>query len=189
MELEQVVHDLDGALFSVDQSGVPFKGFQLGVGPYGEPQLLAAVAKHLNTLPAYDGAVQTKRTPDILIQRRWALEFKLARPFGDNGREAENWSVNLLHPYEGNVSLIGDCLKLQRLGGLERKGVVAVGYEHTPPKIALGPLFDAFEVVATRVLGIRIGPRVQVIRTGLSHPVHQQFLIAAWEVMSPTVSH
>jgi len=41
-----------------------------------------------------------------------ALEFKIARPFGDNGKEAENWSVNLPHPYAGNVSVIGDCLKL-----------------------------------------------------------------------------
>src|SRR5207302_10748286 len=34
------------------------------------------------------------------------------RPFGDNGSLAENWSVNLLHLYEGNTSLLGDCLKI-----------------------------------------------------------------------------
>jgi hypothetical protein len=28
----------------------------------------------------------------------------------NNGKEAETWSVNLLHPYPGNVSVIGDCL-------------------------------------------------------------------------------
>jgi hypothetical protein len=53
------------------------------------------MARHLNALPAYAGAVRTKRTPDLLIPGAWALEFKLARPFGDNGKEAENWSVNL----------------------------------------------------------------------------------------------
>ncbi len=183
MKLEQVVTDLGAALVTIDQCGVPFKQFQPGVGPYGEPQLLAALARHLNTLPEYDRAARTKRTPDLLIPGLWALEFKLARPFGDNGREAENWSVNLLHPYEGNVSLIGDCLKLQRLSGVERKGVVVVGYEHTPPKIALSPLLLAFELVATQVVGVRIGPRVQVIRSGLCHPVHQQLLVAAWEVL------
>jgi hypothetical protein len=183
LELEQVVSDVGDALVSVDQCGVPFKQFQAGVGPYGEPQLLAAVAEHLNTLPVYDRAVRTKRTPDLLIPGRWALEFKLARPFGDNGREAENWSVNLLHPYEGNVSLVGDCLKLQRFGGVERKAVVVVGYEHTPPKIALAPLLDAFELVTLRVAGVRIGRRVQIVRSGLCHPVHQQLLVAAWEVL------
>jgi hypothetical protein len=153
------------------------------VGPYGEPQLLAGVTRHLNTIPAY-GLVKTKRTPDLLIPNQWALEFKLARPFGDNGREAENWSVNLLHPYAGNVSLIGDCLKLQSLRGAERKAVIAVGYEHTPPKIPLSPLFDAFELVATKVAGVRLGTREQIIQTNLCHPVHQQFLVAAWEVLS-----
>lgn len=127
MELEQVITDVAAGLAAIDRCGVRFKTFQPGVGPYGEPQLLGGVAQYLNTLPAYSGSVRTKRTPDLLIPQCWALEFKLARPFGDNGKEAENWSVNLLHPYPGNVSLIGDCLKLRGLGGIERKAVVVVG--------------------------------------------------------------
>jgi hypothetical protein len=184
MELEQVISDVAAALASIDRSGVTFKQFKPGVGPYGEPQLLAAVARHLNALPSYNGSVCTKRTPDLLIPDRWALEFKLARPFGDNGKEAENWSVNLLHPYAGNVSLIWDCLKLERLGGVERKGAVVVGYEHTPPRIPLAPLIDAFELVASKVVGVRIGRRVEINQANLCHPVHQQFLVAAWEVLS-----
>jgi len=135
------------------------------------------------SLPAYGGTVRTKRAPDLLLPREWALEVKLARPFGDNGNEAESWSVNLLHPYEGNVSLIGDCLKLQKLGGPERKGAVVVGYEHSPPRIRLAPLLEAFELIADRVVGIRLGSRVHVTRSGLCHPVHQQLLVAAWEVL------
>ena len=183
MQLEQVVSDIVDALVAIDASGVPFKQFQPGVGPYGEPQLLRAVAKHLNAMPVYAAAVQTKRTPDLLVKGHWALEFKLARPFGDNGKEAENWSVNLLHPYEGNVSVIGDCMKLQHLNGTERKAVIAIGYEHTPPRISLEPLFAAFELVATKVAGIQLGSRVQLTHRGLCHPVHQQLLIAAWEVL------
>ena len=183
VELDEVVRDIAAALLAVDGCEVPFKRFQPGVGPYGEPQLLGAVAKHLNTLPAYRGSVRTKRTPDLLIAGQWALEFKLARPFGDNGNEAENWSVNLLHPYEGNVSLIGDCLKLQKLDRRERRAAVVVGYEHTPPRISLGPLLESFEIVATKVIGIRLGPRIQIGRSGLCHPVHQQLLVAAWEVL------
>ena len=71
-----------------------------------------------------------------------AIEVKLARPFGDDGKEAENWSVNLLHPYAGNTSLIGDCLKLERFDGSERSAAVVVGYEHTPPQISLAPLLS-----------------------------------------------
>lgn len=127
MELEQVVVEVASALVAVDSCGIPFKQFRTGVGPYGEPQLLGAVARHLRTLPLYGGAVKTKRTPDLLIPDHWALEFKIARPFGDNGKEAEDWSVNMLHPYSGNVSLLGDCLKLQQLNGAERKAAIVVG--------------------------------------------------------------
>src|SRR5262245_6835967 len=147
MELEQIVDDIASGLVAIDGCGVAFKQFQPGVGPYGEPQLTAAVARHLNALSPYGRAVRSKRTPDLLIPGWWALEFKLARPFGDNGNEAENWSVNLLHPYEGNVSVIGDCLKLDRRSGPERKASVVIGYEHTPPRIQLEPLFLAFEAI------------------------------------------
>ncbi|HXJ33683.1 MAG TPA: hypothetical protein VMS22_06535 [Candidatus Eisenbacteria bacterium] len=184
MELARVVDDVVEGLVALDGCGIGFKQFRPGVGPYGEPQLVGAVAKHLNGLPAYGGSARTKRTPDLLIPGQWALEFKIARPFGDNGKEAENWSVNLLHPYPGNVSVIGDCLKLQTLNGNERKAVVVVAYEHTPPEISLAPLLDAFEIVATRIAGIRLGPRVQRMHSGLCHPVHQQLTVAAWEVLT-----
>ena len=98
MNLEEVVDDNLDALVSVDASRVPFKEFQPGEGPYGEPQLLKLIADYLNRLPNYPNRVITKRTPDLLIPNEWAIEFKITRPFGDNGKEAENWSVNLLHP-------------------------------------------------------------------------------------------
>ena len=183
VELQEVVTDLASSLISLDTCGKPWKHFQPGVGPYGEPQLLRYVAQSLNGLPAYGRTVQTRRTPDLLILGHWAIEFKLARPFGDNGKEAENWSVNLLHPYAGNVSLIGDSIKLLQLDGSERKAVVAIGYEHTPPRICLSTLFDAFEVIAREVVKVNLGTRIQLLRPGLCHPVHQQLVIAAWQVL------
>jgi hypothetical protein len=182
MELEQVVADIVGALVAIDSSRVPFKAFQPGVGPYGEPQLVRFVTTHLNSLTAYGGTARTQRTPDLFLPKHWALEFKLARPFGDNGKEAENWSVNLLHPYEGSTSVIGDCIKLEKLDGPERKAAIVIGYEHTPPQINLAPLLRAFELVATGVMGLCLGQRHQVVRTGLVHPVHQQLTVSAWEV-------
>lgn len=182
-ELLDLVTDIADSVVSIDGCGVPFKNFQPGAGPYGEPQLLRQVVDHLNKLPRYGGAAQTKRTPDILIRGYWGLEVKIARPFGDNGKEAENWSVNLLHPYRGNTSLIGDCLKLAELAGPERKAAVVVGYEHTPPIISLAPLLSAFEVVAKQIMGIHLSTKTQVIRPGLGHPVHQQVVVAAWEIL------
>lgn len=182
MKLDELIVDAADALLNLDRSAIPFGNYQPGVGPYGETKLVAAVAKHLNALPPYGAAAVTKRTPDLLLPGQWALEFKIARPFGDNGHEAENWSVNVLHPYAGNVSLIGDCLKLQKLPGAERKGAVVIGYEHSLPKISLTPLFEAFELLASQINRIRLGPRVEVVRDGLRHPVHQRLRMAAWEV-------
>jgi hypothetical protein len=183
MELQAVIADVASALVEIDASKVPFRDFQPGIGPYGEPQLVKGIAARLNQQSAYQGRVVTKRTPDLLIKGYWALEFKIVRPFGDNGREAENWSVNLLHPYAGNVSSLGDCLKLQSLELIERKAAIVIGYEHNPPLISLSPLIESFELIATRVLGIVLSPRVEESRRNLIHLVHQQLTVFAWEVL------
>jgi hypothetical protein len=140
------------------------------------------LAEHLNRSPQYAERVKTTRTPDLLITGLWALEIKIARPFGDNGKRAENWSVNLLHPYPGNTSLFGDCLKLRSLECQEQKAVLAIGYEHDPPQISLEPLARSFEVVATQVLSIQLGRRMSAVRTGLIHPVHQRLTVMGWTV-------
>ena len=183
MKLDETISEIADALAQIDANGVPFRMFQPGVGPYGEPQLVKLIAEYLNRLPKYRGAVRTKRTPDLLIPNEWAMEFKIARPFGDNGREAENWSVNLLHPYEGNVSTLGDCYKLARLQCAERKAVVVIGYEHLPAKVDLTPLIESFEAVAKYVAGIELSHRVEYRRDRLVHPVHQSVRIFAWEVL------
>ena len=121
MELNEVVTDIADALVKVDRSAGGSRAFQPGVGPYGEPQVVKRIAAYLNDLDRYHNAALTKRTPDLLIPGEWAIEIKIARPYGDNDREAENWSVNLLHPYPGNVSTIGDCHKLVGLPCRERR--------------------------------------------------------------------
>jgi hypothetical protein len=123
MNLEELVSDVTEALVWVDASGESFRTFRAGVGPYGEPQLVKLIANYLNKLPKYHKSVRTKRNPDLLVPNEWAAEFKITRPFGDNGKEAENWSVNLLHPYPGNVSSIGDCQKLGNYKGPERRAI------------------------------------------------------------------
>jgi len=55
-----------------------------------------------------------------------------------------------------------------------RRAVVVIGYEHDPPEIELAPLFAAFEAVARDVMGFKLGERVEELRTGLVHTVHQR---------------
>jgi hypothetical protein len=112
----------------------------------------------------------------------------LRGPFGNNGLPAEHWSENLLHPYPGNTSSLGDCVKLLSLGLVERKAVMIIGYEHTPPRVTLDAAVLGFEVLAREVVKLRLSRRVEELRAGLVHPVHQQLRVFAYEVLGTLVS-
>ena len=155
------------------------KSFKPGIGPFGEPQIVRILAKRLTDKGI---SAQTKRTPDLDIQNKWAIEFKIVRPFGDNGREAENWSVNMLHPYSGNVSLIGDAIKLSKLDTYPQKGLFIIGFEHDPAKVSLDPLIASFELIAQQVININLGKRIEQKRNGLVHPEHQVLRCIGWEI-------
>ena len=101
-----------------DAQSPRFRTYRPGIGPFGEPQLVRSVAEALTArgIPS-----RTRVTPDLDIEDETAVEFKIARPYGDNGKEAENWTANLLHPYAGNTSLIGDAMKLSKLPGYTQK--------------------------------------------------------------------
>jgi hypothetical protein len=50
-------------------------------------------------------------------------------------------------------------------------------------------LIEAFELIAERVVAIRPGPRIEVRRARLIHPVHQCMRAFAWEVLGRTRWH
>ena len=182
--LETVIDCFGRALTAIDRSGKAHKKFQAGIGPYGEAD---AVRLALDCMSAecpklFSNAV-VKRVPDLLIPGKWALEFKIIRPFGDNGKPAEHWSENILHPYPGNTSSLGDCLKLLTSGLSERKAIVVFGYEHTSAQIPLEPAITSFELIADQVLNISISLRLERRIESLKHPVHQVLRIFAWEVL------
>jgi hypothetical protein len=120
LKLKTVVSDVANSLVSIDKSRerAPMqKGgfYHAGVGPFPERLLLSRISGILGSKTVYKGKLEIgTKCPDLLIRGSWAFEFKIARPYGDNGKEAEagDWSVNVIHPYEGNVSSLGDCMKL-----------------------------------------------------------------------------
>src|SRR4030066_2543895 len=192
VELEKIVGDFSTALKTVDATApVGSSGrFKPGVGPLTESEAIAFCLAHLLTVDphTYGNAAPAKyrgsrATCDLVIPGQWAIEFKLARPFGDNGKPAERWSENLLYPYSGNTSSIGDCLKLLESSITERKSVMVIGYEHTPPKISLEPAIHSFELIANRVVGLQLGTRCERKVLGLIHPHHQQATIYGWGVL------
>lgn len=180
----RLVNHFAEALRWIDESRVPFKELRPGVGPYGEPQVVRRCLEYLrDRYPEEYSGAKTKRNPDVLIPGRWALEFKIVRPYGDNGREAEHWSQNLLHPYPGNVSSIGDIISLLSLERSEKKGVVVFTYEHDPPRTPVGVMVDCFEALARDVLRLPLGPRHAAELANLVHPVHQKATVYGWQII------
>jgi hypothetical protein len=180
MEYPQLVETIADILKKLDSERPVHKTFQPGIGPFGEPQIVRIIAQRLTDMGV---EAQTRRSPDLDIGGVWAIEFKIVRPFGDNGREAENWSVNVLHPYAGNVSLIGDAMKLSNdLHMYRNKGLFVIGFEHDPARISLDPLIDSFELVTRHVMRIALGERIEEKRTNLCHPEHQVLRCIGWQL-------
>ncbi len=152
MEYPDLIRIIADILKEYDEEKPIHKAFKPGIGPFGEPQIVNIISERLTKQGIL---AKTRRTPDLDIQSEWAIEFKIVRPFGDNGKEAENWTINLLHPYPGNASLIGDALKLIQLPNYKHKGLFVIGYEHNPAKISLDPIIDSFELIAQKVMRLK----------------------------------
>ncbi len=189
------VNDFAVALKAVDKTGPQgasrTRTYRPGVGPLTEDDAINRALLFLKTeiRPAIYSSASSRPYPnsrqkcDLVIPNEWAIEFKLIRPFGDNGIEAEHWSENILHPYAGNTSSIGDCIKLSQSGFPERKAIVVFGYEHFPPQIELETAVRSFEVVAEQVIGIQLSECHFAQFGPLIHPVHQQGKIFGWEIL------
>jgi hypothetical protein len=193
-QLNKVVGDFAGAFKAVDSTAPQGKSrsrtYAPGIGPLTEEEAVGRALAYLKqSRPDYYKAAGPKRYPgdrrkcDLVIPSEWAIEFKLIRPYGDNGKEAEHWSENILHPYPGSTSSIGDCMKLLTSGFAERRAVIVFGYEHESPQIRLDIAVKAFEVIATEVWGIRLGPRSYAEFDELIHPCHQRGKVYGWEIM------
>jgi len=189
VSLDELVEDFADGLKAADVTAPQTKSYRPGIGPCSEAGAIALALKEMQRkrpqayLAAQLGARYpgSQQTCDLRLPGEWVAEVKLARPFGDNGKEAEHWSENLLHPYKGNVSAVGDCLKLISSGFAERKAVIVYGFEHSPPMIQIDTAVRAFELIV-KMLSMPISPRSSQTRVGLIHPVHQQLVVFGWEL-------
>ncbi len=187
MELEIVIKAFAAGLHAVDTSAIAHKAFRPGVGPYGEADAIRRALAHMREHQAdLFGNAKAKRLPDILIPEQWAIEAKIVRPFGDNGLPAEHWSENILHPYPGNTSSLGDCMKLLQSGLPERRGIIVFGYEHAKAVVPLDPAIRSFELLAAQIMHVKLSSRIERRIEGLIHPIHQVLRVFAWEVLSDT---
>jgi hypothetical protein len=111
---------------------------------------------------------------------RWAIEAKMLRIMGDNGKPNDNILMHILSPYPAHRSALTDCEKLVASGFEGKKAVLIFGYEYDG--FPMEPALWAFETLARSK--VRLSERYQAQMTNLVHPVHQRGRVIAWEVSS-----
>ncbi|MEU8158757.1 hypothetical protein [Micromonospora parva] len=195
INLPQLVADFATALRETDArrpQAVSSTGraYQPGIGPHTEQHTLRLVAEELVALdPAYQEYSLDVPYPGPGRQRcdwclgspsawDWAIEAKMLRLFGDNGKPNDNMLTRVLSPYPAHRSALTDCDKLASSALPGRKAVLIFGYDYDGWEMDLAIV--AFEALARR--RVDLGDRHMATYDRLVHPVHQRGRVFAWEI-------
>ncbi|MFI6757986.1 hypothetical protein ACIBF5_02400 [Micromonospora sp. NPDC050417] len=201
IELPQLVRDFASALQTADakrpQATSPTKRtYQPGIGPHTEQDTIKLVLNELADLsPGYRKDGLNVRYPGTSRQRcdwclgeppswDWAIEAKMLRLFGDNGKPNDNMLTRVLSPYPAHGSALTDCDKLVSSTLPGRKAILIFGYDYKEQKVEMEmePAIQAFETLAR--LRVNLGDRFVATYDQLVHPVHKRGRVFAWEIAS-----
>ena len=166
--------------------------YQPGIGPHSEARTVELVLAEMEGWPAspYVGKVAAEiRYPRTLRSRcdlclgtppewDWAIEIKMLRLMGDNGKPNDNILMHILSPYPVHRSALTDCEKLLASGLAGRKGILIYGYDYEG--FPMDPAIEAFEVLAARRVALSV--RVEAAIEGLVHPIHKSGRVFGWEI-------
>jgi hypothetical protein len=165
--------------------------YQPGIGPHTEAQTIKLVMTHLAQAdpPRYSAyrlgvpyADGTRQACDVCLGGQapweWAIEVKMLRFIGDNGKLNDNMVMHILSPYPERRSALTDCTKLvaSQLGS--RKAIVIYGYDD--PDWPMDPAIDAFETLAAQ--RVKLASQAVASFDGLIHPVHRCGRVFGWQV-------
>ena len=193
MDLKTLLVDFAEGIKAADRqrpqaSGRKGRVYQPGIGPHAEDEAVRLVVAELKRLrPLEYGSLRT-RVPypnsrqkcDLALGSgpEWAIEVKMARFSGDNGKPDDTAVKDILSPYDKDRSAISDCAKLVHAGFPGRAAVLIYGFEDL--RRPLDTVIEAFEVLAcTRA---SLGPRHVSKFDALVHPVFSAGRVFAWEV-------
>jgi hypothetical protein len=166
--------------------------FQPGIGPHSESRTVELVASELRRLTphVYGQSIAIGVTyPEFARQRcdlcigavgnwLWAIEVRMLRMLGDNGKLNDNILMHILSPYPRHRSALTDCIKLKQTKLARRKAILIYGYEHED--WPLDPAIEAFESLAAK--RVSIGAKHVARFDGLVHPVHSSGAVYGWEI-------
>ena len=160
--------------------------YQPGIGPHPEDRAVDLVVAELAAIrPAWQLALRqcypgSKQTCDLLwgAPADWAIEIKMFRPNGDNGKPDDTAIKDILSPFPSDRSAVSDCTKIAASTIAPHRAILIYGFDDT--RKPLGAMVAAFEVLArTRVT---LGSRYEAPLGPLVHPVHRTGAVFGWEV-------
>lgn len=201
--LAELVSDIATSIKQIDmrrpqaanaRTGVPY---QPGIGPHSETGAVQLIKRELEDLgpDKYQGKMalgvaypgESRQKCDICLGSagswEWAVEVKLLRIMGDNGKPNDNMLMHILSPYPVNRSALTDCAKLAISPIAARKAVMIYGFDY--PELPMDPAIEAFEVLAR--LHTNLGDRIVASFSNLVHPVHTAGRVFGWEIRGPRV--
>lgn len=198
MELAELIDDIGSAIKRIDErrpqaanarTGAPY---QPGIGPHPETRAVDLIVAELSQVaPARYGSQLCVGVPypagrqkcDLCIGAapawEWAVEIKMLRLMGDNGKPNDNMLMHILSPYPADRSALTDCEKLIASGLPGRKAIVIYGFDY--PNLPMDPAIEAFEVLAARRVGL--AARAVAAYRELVHPVHVEGRVIGWEIV------
>lgn len=165
--------------------------YQAGIGPHTEAQTIKLVMAYLADtdpqryasyrlgVPYADG---TRQACDVCLvdreRRTWAIEVKMLRLMGDNGKLNDNMMMHILSPYLAHRSALTDCTKLLASQLRTHKAILIYGYDY--PGWPMDPVIEAFQVLAGRQ--VSMADSAVASFDGLIHPVHRCGRVFGWRV-------
>jgi hypothetical protein len=195
--LPELVTDFAAAIGAVDSlapvasNSRTGASYQPGIGPHTEAQTIKLTMAHMaaadpQRYASYRLGVPygdaTRQACDMCLgeppEWTWAIEVKMLRLMGDNGKLNDNMVMHILSPYPAHRSALTDCRKLltSQLG--MQKAILIYGYDY--PNWPMDPVIEAFEVLADR--SVKLTSKAVASFAGLIHPVHQHGRIFGWQI-------
>jgi hypothetical protein len=179
------------SLAPVARSSRTGASYQPGIGPHTEAQTIKLVIANLGDtdpqryasyrlgVPYADG---TRQACDVCLDGpepwEWAIEVKMLRLMGDNGKLNDNMVMHILSPYGAHRSALTDCTKLTASQLGTHKAIVIYGYDY--PDWPMDPAIDAFQALAGRE--VKLADSAEASFDGLIHPVHRRGRVFGWQV-------
>jgi hypothetical protein len=164
------------------RSGSPY---QAGIGPFTEEKTIELVMAEIEEkFPPFQTNVpyasNSRQRCDFCFgsEGNWqlAVEFKMLRIMGDNGKPNDAMLTHILSPYPAHRSALTDCRKLAESPFDCPKALIVWCYEYD--KWPVEPVIECLERLAGSLLSNRASARFD----SLMHPVHRQGTVYGWLV-------